>query len=145
MKTHTDSLSQPVVSRIPPDLSDRVRIARFLCIFLMMFVHVEPGISANVYDRDAGLFDLIYFIFARLFGLSSVSLLSVVSGYFVVASLGKAVMCGGPPGGRRGPRMRADACRPDSGPGNARPHSAGLFFGPGVFRLGTLERVRCKC
>ncbi len=90
MKTHTDSLSQPVVSRIPPDLSDRVRIARFLCIFLMMFVHVEPGISANVYDRDAGLFDLIYFIFARLFGLSSVSLLSVVSGYFVVASLGKA-------------------------------------------------------
>lgn len=90
MKTNSVPLSQPAVSRVPPDLSDRVRIARFLCIFLMMFVHVEPGISANVYDRDAGVFDLIYFIFARLFGLSSVSLLSVVSGYFVVASLGKA-------------------------------------------------------
>lgn len=90
MKTHSDSLSQPVVSRVPPDLSERVRVARFLCIFLMMFVHVEPGISANVYDRDAGVFDLVYFIFARLLGLSSVSLLSVVSGYFVVASLSKA-------------------------------------------------------
>ncbi len=90
MKALTDSLSQPVVSRVPPDLSDRVRIARFLCIFLMMFVHVEPGISTNVYDRDAGGFDLIYFVFARLLGLSSVSLLSVVSGYFVVASQGKA-------------------------------------------------------
>ncbi len=75
---------------MPGGLSERVRIARFLCIFLMMFVHVEPGISTNVYDRDAGGFDLIYFVFARLLGLSSVSLLSVVSGYFVVASQGKA-------------------------------------------------------
>ncbi|WP_280951338.1 acyltransferase family protein [Manganibacter manganicus] len=71
-------------------MSERVRIARFLCIFLMMFVHVPPGIAENVYDRDAGFFDIVYFIFSRLLGLSSVSLLSVVSGYFVVATLAKS-------------------------------------------------------
>jgi hypothetical protein len=75
---------------VPQALSDRVRIARFLCIFLMMFVHVPPGIAENVYDRDAGVFDIVYFIFSRLLGLSSVSLLSVVSGYFVVASLSRS-------------------------------------------------------
>ena len=56
----------------------------------MMFVHVQPGIAENVYDRDAGLFDVVYFVLTRLLGLSSVSLLSVVSGYFVVASLLKS-------------------------------------------------------
>jgi hypothetical protein len=71
-------------------MSDRVKIARTLCIFFMTFVHVQPGIAENVYDRDAGFFDIVYFVFTRLFGLSSVSLLSVVSGYFIVASLMKA-------------------------------------------------------
>ena len=68
-------------------MSDRIRIARALCIFFMTFVHVQPGIWENVYDRDAGFFDIVYFILTRLIGLSSVSLLSVVSGYFIVSSL----------------------------------------------------------
>lgn len=75
---------------VSPLVSDRVRIARVLCIFLMMFVHVQPGIAENVYDRDTAVFDFIYFLFTRILGLSSVSLLSVVSGYFIVASLLKA-------------------------------------------------------
>lgn len=77
-------------SPVSRELSDRVRVARFLCIFLMMFVHVPTGFTGNVYDRDAGLFDIVYFIFTRLVGLSSVSLLSVVSGYFIVSSLQKS-------------------------------------------------------
>jgi hypothetical protein len=56
----------------------------------MTFVHVQPGIAENVYDRDAGFFDIVYFMLTRLAGLSSVSLLSVVSGYFIVSSLLKA-------------------------------------------------------
>ncbi|MFD9898961.1 acyltransferase [Mesorhizobium sp. NPDC059025] len=68
-------------------MSDRVRIARVLCIFFMMFVHVQPGIMQNIQDRDTAVFDFVYFIFTRILGLSSVSLLSVVSGYFIVASL----------------------------------------------------------
>ena len=90
MKTASDSSLQPAISRVPPELSERVRIVRFLCIFFMMFVHIQPGIAENVYDRDAGFFDIVYFIFSRLLGLSSVSLLSIVSGYFVVASLFKS-------------------------------------------------------
>lgn len=72
---------------VPPLVSDRVRIARVLCIFFMMFVHVQPGIMENIQDRDTPVFDFVYFVFTRLLGLSSVSLLSVVSGYFIVASL----------------------------------------------------------
>ena len=71
-------------------MSDRIKIARTLCIFFMTFVHVQPGIAENVYDRDAGFFDILYFILTRLAGLSSVSLLSVVSGYFIVSSLLKS-------------------------------------------------------
>jgi hypothetical protein len=71
-------------------MSDRIRIARGLCIVFMTFVHVPPGIAENVYDRDPGLFDIVYFVLSRMTGLSSVSLLSVVSGYFIVSSLAKA-------------------------------------------------------
>lgn len=79
-----------VPSPVSRELSDRVRVARFLCIFLMMFVHVPTGLTGNIYDRDAWVFDIVYFIFTRLVGLSSVSLLSVVSGYFIVSSLQKS-------------------------------------------------------
>lgn len=71
-------------------VSDRIRIARGLCIFFMTFVHVQPGTAENVYDRDAGFFDLVYYVLARMMGLSSVSLLSVVSGYFIVSSMARA-------------------------------------------------------
>lgn len=71
-------------------MSDRIRIARVLCIFFMTFVHVPPGIAENVYDRDAGFFDIVYFILSRMAGYTSVSLLSVISGYFIVSSLAKA-------------------------------------------------------
>jgi Acyltransferase family len=77
-------------STVAQSMSDRIRIARTLCIVLMTFVHVQPGIPENVYDRDAGVFDIVYFILTRLVGLSSVSLLSIVSGYFIVSSLNKA-------------------------------------------------------
>ena len=70
-------------------MSDRIRIARTLCIFCMTFVHVQPGIADNVYDRDAGAFDIFYFLMTRIIGLSSVSLLSLVSGYLVVSTYGK--------------------------------------------------------
>ena len=78
------------VEPVTKTMSDRIKIARALCIFFMTFVHVQAGIAENVYDRDAGFFDIVYFILTRLAGLSSVSLLSVVSGYFIVSSLLKA-------------------------------------------------------
>jgi hypothetical protein len=78
------------VAPVGKAMSDRIKIARSLCIFFMTFVHVPQGIAENVYDREAGLFDIVYFVLTRLMGLSSVSLLSVVSGYFIVSSLLKA-------------------------------------------------------
>ncbi len=78
------------VVSVTSSISDRIKIARTLCIFFMTFVHVQPGIAENVYDRDTGVFDIVYFIMTRMLGLSSVSLLSVVSGYFIVSSLLKA-------------------------------------------------------
>jgi hypothetical protein len=85
------SVSQArLVEPVPPAVSERIAIARVLCIFFMTFVHVQPGIAENVYDREAGIFDVVYFTLTRLVGLSSVSLLGIVSGYFIVASLMKA-------------------------------------------------------
>lgn len=78
------------VASVTSSVSDRIKIARTLCIFSMTFVHVQPGIAENVYDRATGVFDIVYFILTRMVGLSSVSLLSVVSGYFIVSSLLKA-------------------------------------------------------
>ena len=78
------------VAPVTSSVSDRIKIARTLCIFFMTFVHVQPGIAENVYDRAIGVFDIVYFILTRMVGLSSVSLLSVVSGYFIVSSLLKA-------------------------------------------------------
>ena len=78
------------LATVPPAVSERIKIARTLCIVFMTFVHVQPGIAENVYHRDTGLFDIIYFILTRIVGLSSVSLLSIVSGYFVLSSLLKA-------------------------------------------------------
>jgi surface polysaccharide O-acyltransferase-like enzyme len=77
------------VPKLRSTLSDRIRIGRTLCIFCMTFVHVQPGIADNVYDRDAGAFDIFYFLITRIVGLSAVSLLSLVSGYLVVSTFGK--------------------------------------------------------
>ncbi|MGQ2907842.1 MAG: acyltransferase family protein [Aliihoeflea sp.] len=85
--------THPVPYAVPPvsnSMSQRVAIARTLCIAFMTFVHMQPGIAENVYDREAGFFDIVYFVLTRLIGLSSVSLLGIVSGYFIVSSLVKA-------------------------------------------------------
>jgi hypothetical protein len=83
--------SKPLsASSVAHTVSDRIKIARTLCIFFMTFVHVQAGIAENVYARDAGFFDVVYYILTRMMGLTSVSLLSIVSGYLIVSSLLKA-------------------------------------------------------
>ena len=49
------------VVSVTSSISDRIKIARTLCIFFMTFVHVPPGIAENVYDRDTGVFDIVSF------------------------------------------------------------------------------------
>lgn len=77
-------------SRLDPQDSDRIRIARTVCIFMMMYVHVQPGVADNVNERPAeGVFDIVYFLLTRVMGLSSVALLSIVSGYLIVSTIAK--------------------------------------------------------
>lgn len=75
--------------KIRSSFSDRIRIARAMCIFCMTFVHVPQGVADNVYLRSAGAFDIFYFLMTRIIGLSSVSLLSLVSGYLIVSTYSK--------------------------------------------------------
>ena len=51
LQTHPAPFAVPPVSN---SMSQRVAIARTLCIFFMTYVHVQPGIAENVYDREAG-------------------------------------------------------------------------------------------
>jgi fucose 4-O-acetylase-like acetyltransferase len=69
--------------------SFRISIARVLCIILVTFVHVQPGIAENVYTLPVDAFGLVYFLLTRVIGLSSVSLLGIVSGFLIAGSLAK--------------------------------------------------------
>ena len=77
-------------TRLDPQDSDRIRIGRTICIFMMMFVHIQAGVTDDVNARPAeGAFDIAYFLLTRVMGLSSVALLSIVSGYLIVSTIAK--------------------------------------------------------
>lgn len=88
-KTLPFAITFPAVDPVSRDMSQRIAAARVLCIVLMTFVHVQPGIAGNVYAQPVDGFALIYYTLTRLVGLSSVSLLGIVSGYLMAGSLGK--------------------------------------------------------
>jgi hypothetical protein len=70
-----------------PELSRAVRIARVMCITLMMTVHVWPGLTA-ITTADVPLaLHWFYVLLIKEFGLASVPLLSVVSGVLFYRSM----------------------------------------------------------
>ncbi|HEX5370802.1 MAG TPA: acyltransferase [Dehalococcoidia bacterium] len=72
----------------PRDVSDSIRIARVLCIFFMIYVHVNPGVSRFAPDAEGiRLFDVARFWLVDSLGRASVALLSVIAGYLAVYSL----------------------------------------------------------
>ena len=70
------------------NVSDSIRIARVLCIFFMIYVHVNPGVSRFAPDVE-GIreFDVARFWLVDSLGRASVALLSVIAGYLAVYSL----------------------------------------------------------
>ena len=56
------------LDRVRRTMSDRIRIARGLCIFFMTFVHVPPGIAENVDNGSDSFFDIVYFILSSMTG-----------------------------------------------------------------------------
>lgn len=66
-------------------LSDTIRLARILCILLLVYAHVQPysaGLPKTLFAQEG----VIYFL-RLLLGQGSVPLLSVVSGYLLAKSM----------------------------------------------------------
>jgi fucose 4-O-acetylase-like acetyltransferase len=77
--------------RPDPALGDPIRIARVVCIFAVIFVHVNPGISDfDPSGQGVRPFDWLRLEIVNSFGRASIALLSVISGYLAVFSLRKA-------------------------------------------------------
>ena len=75
-------------SRPGTEVSEAIRVARVVCIFFMIFVHVNPGtaqFSSTLHGIRA--FDAVRFFLVDSLGRASVALLSVVAGYLAVFSL----------------------------------------------------------
>ena len=75
---------------IEPDISQRIEAARVLCIATMMFVHVrqyEP--AAELAAASYGAFELLEAFLRDAMGRASVSLLTMISGYLIWATLAK--------------------------------------------------------
>jgi hypothetical protein len=80
-----------VVSAFDPTASEPIRIARVVCIFFMMYVHVNPGLAHfDPVGHPVRLFDLVRMELVNTMGRASIALLSVISGYLGVFSLHKA-------------------------------------------------------
>ncbi len=76
-----------------PDVSRAIRIARVMCITMMMTVHVWPGAKAITSAEVPLALHWFYVLVIRQFGEASVPLLSVVSGllFYRSARSGKSV------------------------------------------------------
>jgi hypothetical protein len=66
--------------------SDIMQIARVLCIYFMIHVHLFPGFDVIVLPEWLDPFRII---FADIFGRASVPLLSIISGYLAMSSFSK--------------------------------------------------------
>lgn len=75
-------------TRLHPDASRPIEIARVICIACMIFVHVNPA-TADFAPGTHGVrvFDWARFFVVDSFGRASVALLSVIAGYLAVFAL----------------------------------------------------------
>ncbi|ACT59158.1 acyltransferase family protein [Hirschia baltica] len=79
------------VPSLTKETSQSIKIARVLCIFFMIYVHVNPGVAAFASSTEAvRFFDEFRFFLVNSVGRASVALLSIISGFLVVFSLRKA-------------------------------------------------------
>lgn len=75
---------------IDPTVSRSIEIARVLCIFFMIYVHVNPGVAEfDPAGRGVSAFDWTRLMIVDSLGRASVALLSIVSGYLSFRSLAR--------------------------------------------------------
>lgn len=87
----TDGLAQAVPAvprpRIDRLTSDRIKAARVICILALVFVHVPPWVpQLGTPPRDLAAFDYAFVFLQEALSRTSVPLLSVLSGYLLVAT-----------------------------------------------------------
>ncbi|MCX8999037.1 acyltransferase [Rhizobiaceae bacterium BDR2-2] len=72
---------------IEKDVSERIKIARVICILAVIYVHIPPNtniMTNNIFSFEFFIQEIRYFI-----GRTSVPLLSIVSGYLMVTLLAR--------------------------------------------------------
>lgn len=74
---------------VSPALSERIKVARVLCIAFMIYVHINPGEAQFApFTHAVSAFDWVRFFFADTLGRTSTGLLAAVSGYLLIATGG---------------------------------------------------------
>lgn len=73
------------------ETSSRIRIARVLCIFFMMYAHIDlPGAgTSEIWPGSDPPVDAIFLAVTQLFSRAGVPLLSAISGWLLVESLSR--------------------------------------------------------
>lgn len=85
------------LQEITPAISARIKIARVLCILMLVYVHVPPWFPPGLADgRAPDAFDIFFAFVNEAVSRTSVPLLSVISGYLLMMpdTAGKAISQG---------------------------------------------------
>ncbi len=85
--TLVEAMTPPAAASLKPETSLRIRVARPLCIFFMVFVHVNPGVASfDPQTHGLHLADWYRFFLADGIGRTSIGLLAIVSGFLAIST-----------------------------------------------------------
>ena len=80
-------MTPPGNPTLSAEASDRIRIARPLCIFFMIWVHTNPGLTEfDPARHGVRLADIYRLMFADAIGRTSIGLLAIISGYLAIST-----------------------------------------------------------
>ena len=86
-KNLVELMTPPANTTLADSTSQRIRIARPLCIFFMIWVHTNPGASAfDIVNHGVRPEDWYRFIFADGVGRTSIGLLAIASGFLAIGT-----------------------------------------------------------
>lgn len=81
------AMTPPDQPALAQSTSLRIRVARPLCIFFMVWVHVNPGIAEfDPFTHSLGFADWYRFFFADGVGRTSIGLLAIASGFLAIST-----------------------------------------------------------
>lgn len=82
-----EGMTPPPSPSLDKSTSLRIRIARPMCIFFMVLVHVNPGVAeVDLATHGVRLADWVRYFFADGVGRTSIGLLAIVSGFLAIST-----------------------------------------------------------